>query len=66
MELASIISQGERLLETLRIPRDLYDEIAADDEGSRELRTEVSAGYFVDIRRLIVTGKAPGPRHGLV
>jgi hypothetical protein len=59
--LASIISEGEQLLETLRIPRELYDEIAADDEGWHELRTEVSAGYFVDIRRLIVTGKRPTP-----
>lgn len=57
LELAFIIIQGEGLIETLVIPRELYDEIAADQEGWSTLRSEVSAGYFVDIRRLIVAGK---------
>jgi len=58
LELAFIVSQGEQLIETLRIPRELYDEIAADQEGWQELRNEISAGPFVDTRRLMVAGKA--------
>ena len=57
LEMAFIVAQGEQLIETLRIPSELYDEIAADQEDWNELRAEVSAGYFVDIRRLIVAGK---------
>lgn len=56
IELASIVSQGEHLVETVRIPRELYDEIASDADQWQSLREEISAGYFVDIRRLIVTG----------
>jgi hypothetical protein len=58
LEIAFVISQSEQLIETLRVPRELYDEIAADHEGWQELREEISAGYFVDMRRLMVVGKS--------
>jgi hypothetical protein len=46
------------LVEELRVPRELYDEIAADQEGWRELRQELSEGYFVDMSRLMIADPA--------
>ena len=45
---------GETVVETLRVPRDLYDEIAADKEGWQALRDQVSASMFVDMHRLVI------------
>jgi hypothetical protein len=44
----------EAVIEALKVPKGLYDEIAADKTGWRELREQVSAGPFVDMRRLLV------------
>lgn len=41
-------------LEFLEIPRNLYDEIAADKEGWKELREQLTAGTFVDVDRLLI------------
>lgn len=47
---------GETVVETLRVPRDLYDEIAADKKGWQPLREAVTQGPFVDMQRLMVGG----------
>ena len=53
MELAT-----EAMAESLEVPRALYDEIAADLEPWADLRTELSAGLYVDMNRLLVEGAA--------
>lgn len=40
--------------ETIPVPKAIYDEIAADTEGWQALREQLSAGPFVDMRRLLV------------
>jgi hypothetical protein len=57
--LAWIRGAAEELVETLRLPRALYEEIAADRGAWNELRAEVSAGPFVDVNRLLMAEPAP-------
>jgi hypothetical protein len=52
--MAWIRAQNEQVVETLRVPRKLYDDVAADEEGWRALRKDLSAGLFVDMNRLFV------------
>jgi hypothetical protein len=52
--LAWLRAQTEQLVEMLKVPRKLYDDIAANDAGWRPLRKELSAGLFVDVNRLLV------------
>jgi len=52
--LAWIEAALERLVESLRTPRALYDEIAADKDGWAPLREQLSAGPFVDLHRLLI------------
>ena len=52
--MAWIRVDGETVVETLRVPRGLYDEIAADKEGWQALRDKVSASMFVDMQRLMI------------
>jgi hypothetical protein len=52
--LAWIQAATEQFVETMEIPRELYDDIAADQAGWQDLRSELSAGPFVDLRRLLV------------
>lgn len=47
----------EQALAELPMERDIYDALAADAASWSELRTEVAAGLFVDMRRLF-TGEA--------
>src|SRR5262249_49312311 len=53
LTMAWIIAQTEQVVEMLRVPRKLYDDVAANEEGWRALRQELSAGLFVDMNRLI-------------
>jgi hypothetical protein len=46
--------ENEEPREALWVPRGLYDEIAADKTGWQPLREQISAGPFVDVRRLLV------------
>ena len=46
---------NEEIVEGLRVPRSMYDEIAADSAGWQALREELSAGLFVDMNRLLVS-----------
>ena len=43
-----------KILETMTVPRTLYDEVAADETGWKAMRDELTAGPFVDIHRLLV------------
>ena len=54
LNMAWILAQDESLIETLRVPRDLYDQISSDHEGWEPLRGKVSVGIFVDMSRLLV------------
>ena len=49
-----IRAASEQVVEMLKAPRKLYDDIAANQEGWQALREELSAGLFVDMNRLLV------------
>jgi endogenous inhibitor of DNA gyrase (YacG/DUF329 family) len=50
-----LLSADGSLGPTMKVNRSLYDQIAADTDGAwEELREEVTAGYFVDINRLMM------------
>jgi hypothetical protein len=51
--LAWIQPQEEEIRETLKVPRGVYDDIAADPAGWEALRAELTAGLFVDMHRLL-------------
>ena len=48
-----IIAETGAVEDTLGVPKDLYDEIAADEAGWAELRADLGSGYFVDMQRLM-------------
>jgi hypothetical protein len=52
--LAWIVAVPEELVETLHVPRALYDEIAGNDADWGPLRQELSAGAYVDVQRLLL------------
>jgi hypothetical protein len=52
--MAWIRAQTEQVVEALKVPRKLYDDIIADEPGWHALREELSAGLFVDMNRLLV------------
>jgi CpXC protein len=58
LAVAWLNSADEGVKEILRVPRSLYDEIAADPSGWEALRAELSAGPFVDMNRLLVAATA--------
>jgi hypothetical protein len=58
--MAWIRAVNEEILEGLRVPRSMYDEIAADATDWQALRDELSAGLFVDMNRLLVTNPTQG------
>jgi hypothetical protein len=62
--LASFETRSGELIEELRVPRDLYDEIAGDQQGWQPLRDDLLAGLFVDYRRLLTGGGADAPTEG--
>jgi CpXC protein len=52
--MAWILAVNESIVEPLRVPRSLYDEIVADAAGWDALRKELSSQFFVDMNRLLV------------
>jgi hypothetical protein len=48
-------SANEEVKEAMRVPRSLYNEIAAEPAGWQALRDELTSGPFVDVNRLLVT-----------
>ena len=47
-------SGNEMLLEGLRVPRKLYEDIRDDKDDWQPLRDKVSAGMYVDMLRLLL------------
>jgi len=55
LDLSWGLSGGDLSIETLDVPRALYDEIARDGSGAwAALRLELAAGAFVDVNRVLV------------
>ena len=55
LELAWVLAHSDRVLETMTISREMFDDIEEDRVGNWEpLREAVSAGPFVDVNRLLV------------
>jgi hypothetical protein len=52
--MAWIQASSERPVETIEVPRALYDEIAADTQGWKDVRADLMAGPFVDLQRLLI------------
>src|ERR1051325_6535756 len=52
--LAWIRARTEEIVEMLKVPRKLYDDIVGNEEGWQALRKELSAGLFIDMNRLLV------------
>jgi hypothetical protein len=50
----------EAVIESVQVPRALYDDIASNNELWAGLRAELSAGLYVDINRLLVEGAEAG------
>jgi hypothetical protein len=52
--MAWVLAQMEEVVEKLKVPRDLFAEIAANRAGWQPLRDELSGGLFVDMQRLML------------
>lgn len=55
--LAWIVSVSERLIEQLRVPRSLYDEVSADSASWSDLRNDLSQGMLVDLDRAMIVSQ---------
>jgi len=62
--MAWIVAASERVMDLLLVPRSLYDEIAADQEGWQEIRSQLADGMFVDLDRLMVESGATAVPQG--
>ncbi len=58
--IAWLTAATEGVKEILRVPRSLYDEIAADEAGWSALRASLTAGPFVDANRFLLAPVAAG------
>lgn len=56
LDLAWLSSRTAEFVQGLRVPRQLYDDVAADAESWKDLREELAQGPFVDMKRLITVG----------
>ena len=56
--MAWIRAQTEQVVEMLRVRREIYFDVAANDEGWHSLREELSAGLFVDMNGLLIATPA--------
>ena len=52
--MAWIRAQTEKVEEWFKVPRQLYDDVIANNAGWQALSSELSAGLFVDMNRLLV------------
>ncbi|HLY56729.1 MAG TPA: CpXC domain-containing protein [Stellaceae bacterium] len=59
LNLAWIRFDDEVVVETMSVPRGLYDDIAAAPQAWQALREELTAGTYVDVTRLLVDTEAP-------
>jgi hypothetical protein len=49
-----IVAETSEVVEKLVVPRGLYDDVAADKTGWKELRDDLSGHLFVDMQRLML------------
>ena len=56
LSLAWLDSNTATFLQGLRVPRELYDDVAADPDAWKALRSELEGRLFVDMQRLITVG----------
>jgi CpXC protein len=54
-----VMAPTESVVKTLRVPRSVYDGVAADTEAWAPLRAELAGHFFVDLNRLLVAEAAP-------
>lgn len=52
--LSWVVAESGEVAQNLGVPRELYDEIAADKTGWQPLRDELSGRCFVDMQRLML------------
>lgn len=52
-----IVASTERVVDLMKVPRALYEDIEDGGDAWQELRQEVSAGLFVDMQRLMIESK---------
>jgi hypothetical protein len=59
IELHWVKAETEHVVEALRVPRKLYDDIAADTEGWAEVRKLLQSGPFIDMQKLYMGAGRP-------
>jgi len=58
---AWIVAESGEIVRKMAVPRELYDEIEADDMGWNALREELRGNFFVDMQRLMLPASAAAP-----
>ena len=56
LAMAWLDSQTAEVVQTMRVPRELYEEVGANPDAWKELRAELEASMFVDMTRLLFVG----------
>jgi len=56
LALAWLHSETAEVVQTMRVPRELYDDVAENPEAWQALRTELEQSLFIDMSRLIFVG----------
>jgi hypothetical protein len=52
-----IVASNERVVDMMRVPRSIYDDIEDEPDAWQELRQEISASLLVDMQRLMIVSK---------
>jgi hypothetical protein len=56
LALAWVDSTTTEFLQGMRVPRELYDDVATEEAQWRSLRADFDGAMFVDVRRLVTAG----------
>ncbi|WP_207477274.1 CpXC domain-containing protein [Arenibaculum pallidiluteum] len=62
LELGWVRGEEEAVVASLKVPRDVYDHVAADRGAWQPLRDQLSGRPFADYNRFLVEPAAPAPR----
>ena len=60
LNFAWLVAATGRVLDTLSVPRDLFDEIEADPETWDQVRVRFEGAFLVDLRRFLVSEEKRG------